>query len=276
MSADEFVQQFLQESQENQKSDSDHPPSSSALDDPGSTPTQSAESQLSPSTEIRWIASTKSFRKGEVDLTRNSIGKPESKEEDSEELVRRIPPVEPPMRNGQAKFPVPGPLIHKYIVGQTKFSSKSRHDAVNWEEKPSAIFSRPRVVFLQELPPDTTGGDIIETLEKAADAGKLPQRAWRIAHLRFEPRFGNDKSAAAKVEFLHPQGARAVHELVKMGDFQVRGAMPTSSLIRGPATPKDAPGDSGLGARVSDQDRRDYFTSPARRPLVRRMHLVYG
>jgi hypothetical protein len=271
----------VEEFQESPQGKTDPSSSSSTHVDPDQTQTQSAELRPPPPVSIKKVPVT--FRRHRtVPVDRPSWEPPSN--ETTEQLVRRIRPADPLVQKIPdsliRKFPaskkdplvrkLSESLIRKFPVSGENYSNLRQQGI----DKPSAVFSRPRVVVLRNLPPETAGGDIIEALEKAVDSKRLPHRAWRVADVRVEPGSGNDKLSAASVIFLHPDGARAVHDLVGLGYFQVRGVAPTSSLLQTAATPKLS-GDVALGVPGSKKDRREYFAS-VHRKVVRRTHLIYN
>lgn len=281
LSPDEFASKIVDESQESPQGKTDSSSHSSTHVDPNSTQTQSAEPRPPPSVSIKKVPVT--FRKPRtVPVDRPSWEPPRN--EATEQLVRRVRPADPLVQKIPdsliRKFPasekdpllrkISESLIRKFPVSGENYSN-ARQLGI---DKPSAVFSRPRVVVLRNLPPETAGRDIIEALEKAVDSKRLPHRAWRVADVRVEPGSGDDKLSTARVIFLHPDGARAVHDLVSLGYFQVRGVAPTSSLLQTAATPKVS-GDVALGAPGSNKDRREYFAS-VHRKIVRRTHLIYN
>lgn len=274
LSADEFIKQVVKEKQENPQDGTDPSSSSTTHVDPGPTPTQSAKPKPSPSIKIKKIAVR--FRTCRNVGVENSIEEPQ-RNEAGKQLVRARPAE---------------PLARNFPVSDDEDSESGKGTAHQWNNRslvrkiPDSLMrkfpisgkknlSRPRIVVLRDLPPGTTAGDIIQALERAVDSNRLPYRAWRMADVQAEPRSGEDDEFSARLEFLHPDGARAVHDLVNIGHLQVRGVVPTSSLARNEATPKLS-GDSGLGIKGSGQDRRRYFASPVKQKIVRRTPLIYN
>lgn len=226
-------------------------------------------SNSNPSIKIRRIRSRISFRKKTVDLTLNAIEQPQRKADTVLELVRRFPEIKHLEPKTEARHPVPEPLIRKYGV------ARKRGFVAKGGELPPAIFSRPHIVVLQQLPPETTGTDIVQALEEAVETNRMPHWARRLANVRVEPTFGDRKLTAARIEFLHPDGAEAVRSLVRNGLLQVRGVMPTASLLRDKANSKFT-NDTGIGIMASRQERENYFISPIQRKIVRRTQLIYN
>lgn len=168
-------------------------------------------------------------------------------------------------------------LIRKYTIVDKKGSAAAKPPAPahTWSETPETVFSRPRVVLLENLPPETQAGDIIQAISQATEASNISRRADRISDVRVLPRPGDEYGVAAEVEFLHPYGARGVHDLAKKGKILVRGAAPSASLIQATTAPKLS-GDSGIGALRPAQDREEYFLSPSQRKIVRRTRRGYS
>lgn len=244
--------------------DTNPPPSSSKHNSPGSTPAKPVEANSPPSI-VRKVKIDPAIRIAAFDPASTPTDRSQQQEAGTvlDPLIRKFPY----SKEGDLSD---APLIRKYKVAAKPWKTA----AERWDGKPPAVFSRPRIVHLQRLPPGTKTGDIIQAMANAAEEGKLSQRADRIADIRVIPRFGDDKFLAARIEFLHPDSARTVDTLVRQGHLQIRGENPVSSLIQSTAMPK-LYSEFGLGA-TSDEDRRANFSRPDRARIVRRTPLIYN
>ncbi|ROW13439.1 hypothetical protein VPNG_04409 [Cytospora leucostoma] len=271
---EDFIKEVVSGSNGSQQGEN-RPSLSSNKDSPGSVPTTPAEAQPPPGT-VRRLVANRAFRKIKVDMPGPPV---EPQGQDTDETVDRRASLDKPLvYNTPLRFPgtASHDLIRKYTIGDKKGTNAAKPSgpAHTWSETPETVFSRPRIVVLQNLPLETQAGDIIQAINEATEAANISHQADRISDVRVLPRPEDEDVVVAEVEFLHPYGARSVHDLVEKGKILVRGAAPCASLIQAISTPKLS-GDFGIGAVRPAQDREEYFASPSQRKIVRRTR-VYG
>ncbi|KUI52912.1 hypothetical protein VP1G_00544 [Cytospora mali] len=263
ISRDEFIQDVVGGGHATPQGEADPSSSSITYDGPGSaTPTQSADPEPSP--RIRKHASWSAFRFRKIQSDQPMARLPTSKE------LLGILPLDEKMRDlspvvDTERPPAYKPLIRRYSAPK-RTAEEQEPPPYTAPEHPPSVFSRPRVLVLRKLAPETTGRDIIEALVEAADAGKLPRRASRLSDVRVMARFGLNTAIAARLEFMHPEGAKRLHELVARGGFKVRDTVPFASLVETAAAAKEA-SDHAIGAASPGEDRREILTSFAKRKL---------
>lgn len=285
ISRDDFIEQAIRGSRENTQNERE--PSSSPSTDDDSSTAQTAVFGSSPSIKSRKKTKTFRIRKLEVDPTsyprqRPQIQQPQIQEpriqKASEGLVRKVSVDGLRVRKTDSKTRQSeyGLLIRKYSLGNTKGSKGRRSAAFARDDEPPTVLSRPRIVVLQQLRSETTTGDIVKAIERAVDENRLPNKACRLAGVREEPRIGNEEPAAFRVEFLHPDGANALHYLVKKGHFQIGELIPTASLLQDEESLKYA-SDTGIGMMASREEREEYFASRLLgRAQISRTRLLYN
>ncbi|KUI69652.1 hypothetical protein VM1G_05157 [Cytospora mali] len=276
ISRDEFIQDVIGGGHETPQGEADPSPSSTTDDGPVSaTPTQSADPEPLPRIIKHASWSPFRFRKiqsGQPPIFHETIQRPTI----SEQLGRL--PLDEKMRNLSPVVDTERPPVYKRLIRRYSAPKRTTEEQepppYTAPEHPPSVFSRPRVLVLRRLAPETTGRDIIEALVEAADAGKLPRRASRLSDVRVMSRFGLQTAIAARLEFMHPEGAKNLHELVVRGGFRVRDTVPFASLIEAAAATREA-SDHAIGAASPGEDRREILSSFAKRKLVRRTPLSY-
>ncbi|KAJ0109799.1 hypothetical protein J7T55_004349 [Diaporthe amygdali] len=213
--------------------------------------------------------------------TKKSLRRHPDAQAGSKVKVRRVqaPPHVRPEKKKKRKVPNRNyDLFIRKHFSRTEIDGKpGRVSAQMWPERPLAVFSRRRALNLLNLPAATTAKDIILSLENAAHEHKISQRSDRAADIKIKPRSDSSEAVDATVDFLHPDGAQAFHDLAVKGQLKVRGVVPEVSLddARDPSEVPRPSGERAIG-EVPDQDRAEFYSSPELRKIARRTTLIYN
>lgn len=251
--------------------------------------TKSTELESPPPNKVRMVQSVVSFRKYDLDKTfrkygvnktSNSITPEERQKAYAErQLVKRVPTTgpDPSLLKHIPGYPDPEPLIRKYNMGGDRYSWTRKGAAPNGREDAPTIFTfpRPRTAVLEQLPPGTTCAEIVQALEDAVGADRLPHRVWRLENMRVDPALEGAESTTARVEFMHPTGAEALRFIVSKGQLQVRGVVPTV-FLEGDAPSPQPTSETGIGIVASKQERQEHLGSHMQRKIARRTPLSYN
>lgn len=168
-------------------------------------------------------------------------------------------------------------LIRKHTVGYTRQKEHWKTPAIMWPEKRLNLFSRRRALNLKTLPVTTTPGDIIMSIDNTVREFGIKRRSDRIADIVISPGSNGAESVDAVVYFLHPDGAQTFYDLAAQGQFRVLGVVPEVSLEDAEAPSRvPQPSEEKAIGELPRLDRREFFSSPEQRKIVRRTSLIYN
>ncbi|KAL1852514.1 hypothetical protein Daus18300_012112 [Diaporthe australafricana] len=169
------------------------------------------------------------------------------------------------------------PLIRKHKVGYTRQKEHLNIPATMWPEKQLNLLSRRRALNLKTLPVATTPRDIIVSIDNTVREFDITRRSDRITDIVIKPRSDSAESVDAVVIFLHSDGAQTFYDLAVKRQFKVLGVEPEVSLedAEDPSKVPQQSEDKAIG-ELPKLDRREFFSSPEQRRIVRRTSLIYN